>query len=670
MPIYIKSFRYDNCGPLRNVKIDCDFHEDGRPKPLFLVGKNGSGKSIALSNVVDSMYEAGRIAYDNAAKSSGGVEQQYFKAISPIQITVGHRHMCSHVSYTSGAQYIFKSGQYAFNDYRKANPEVDASLDWLNANGNFKKTTFTEEQAKELFEKQVVCYFDPHRYEKPVWLGDLYYETNGSHLNEEISLSIEGRYTRELRNPIIPENCTLRNRAWLLDVIADSRADVELKTNTNTLATCSTTNVNNILFFKQARQNVEKVLSAIIQQDVILNLRHRGYGLNRLQILYADSGEVYAPSLDSLSTGQIALFDIFTTIIRYGDNNNPELGTSIDSIVAVVVIDEADLHLHTTHQYDVLPELIKLFPQVQFVISTHSPLLLLGMAAHLGEDAFDIYEMPSGLKIYPESYSEFGTAYDAYSATEAFHAELCNINLGNSNKALVITEGTTDWRHLEAAYNHFKRSDDAAFLPDSDKFEFFKFGPKGDEKCTRVLEMGGPELAKLCQYSSLTPSNPPLIFISDSDNNDVTKTLKGEPFKDWGNNVYSFVLPTPSFRDGGVSIELMYSDADLRKSILCDDGIKRRLYLSTEFDRAGRSVTNEPVLCNDLNKCRSKQVCIIDSQVLPTTANDDKEHALSKIVFANAILEGQVEVDFSEFVPVLETIQAVLDTIFKDMPHI
>lgn len=53
-------------------------------------------------------------------------------------------------------------------------------------------------------------------------------------------------------------------------------------------------------------------------------------------------------------------------------------GKSTD-IPGIVVIDEIDLHLHPELQQSVLSRLRKTFPHVQFIISTHSPLVLSGV---------------------------------------------------------------------------------------------------------------------------------------------------------------------------------------------------------------------------------------------------------------------------------------------------
>ena len=53
---------------------------------------------------------------------------------------------------------------------------------------------------------------------------------------------------------------------------------------------------------------------------------------------------------------------------------NPQcLGDVCLKTDGIVLIDEVDLHLHPAWQKRILHDLIEIFPQVQFVVSTHAP---------------------------------------------------------------------------------------------------------------------------------------------------------------------------------------------------------------------------------------------------------------------------------------------------------
>jgi len=97
---------------------------------------------------------------------------------------------------------------------------------------------------------------------------------------------------------------------------------------------------------------------------------------------------------------------MFSIIIRYADMGDINKSIHISEITGIVIIDEIELHLHSILQKEVLPKLIKKFPKVQFIITSHSPLFLLGMEEIFGKEGFEIFNLPNGEKIGTESFSE------------------------------------------------------------------------------------------------------------------------------------------------------------------------------------------------------------------------------------------------------------------------
>lgn len=125
------------------------------------------------------------------------------------------------------------------------------------------------------------------------------------------------------------------NLQWLLDVVADSRGDIIGEAGALSLAHIST---ENLLLMRQARENLEKILSIIIGKDVYFHLNFRSLYGARFRIVQKENDNVICPTLDSLSTGQIALFNIFATIIHYADNNDITKSIHLDEITGIVVL--------------------------------------------------------------------------------------------------------------------------------------------------------------------------------------------------------------------------------------------------------------------------------------------------------------------------------------------
>lgn len=78
--------------------------------------------------------------------------------------------------------------------------------------------------------------------------------------------------------------------------------------------------------------------------------------------------------LEHLSSGYSSILKIFQCIVAgYGALTNQ---TKLETVHGVVVLDEIESHLHVSWQAKIIPLLKDLFPNTQFYISTHSPLVL------------------------------------------------------------------------------------------------------------------------------------------------------------------------------------------------------------------------------------------------------------------------------------------------------
>lgn len=667
--MYIKQLIYENVGPIENVNITANFTTEGNPKPILLVGENGSGKSTILSNIVDSFYEIASIEYSDACKTDGA-GHQYYKAIIPQDIHNGKSYMISGIQFQDldyEFTYLCKSGYISVDDVRsRLNGISMDGISWGDEH-NYKGNNVKSEKVEEIFKKNVICYFGPDRYEKPNWLGDKYYEK----VDADEHLSIKNNWKGKLENKIAVKDVTSTNLRWLMDVIADSRSDIFIK---NDEIYTVHTDLNTLESFGAARKNLETIMSNILGCNIYFCFNTRNIGSSRFQIRSQESNSIISPSLDALSTGQIALFNTFATIIRYADNNDINKSINLDSIQGVVVIDEVELHLHTKMQKEVLPKLINLFPKVQFVITTHSPLFLLGMEEIFGIDGFDIYEMPTANKINVERFSEFKNAFRYFQDTKLYQVELENAlkQASNGKKVLVVTEGSTDWKHMKAALTALKCNDNYASIFDGLDFEFFEFEPKNSNiNAINKIEMGSSKLLSLCESYSKLPQTTRFIFIADRDDENINKKMScdGCAFKYWGNNVFSFILPLPEYRKSTpkISIEHLYSDDEIRTKYTCPNGIERRLYLACEFDDCGFN-NEERLVCLKQKKCGKNRIDIIegssDERVIRFGDKDHVNLALPKSQFASLILSGEApfnNFNFKNFIPIFEIIKQIVE---------
>lgn len=668
--MYLKMIHSVNVGPIEDVRITFPFNEDKSPKPVVIVGENGTGKSILLSNIVDSFHEIASLAFDDAAKRDDlGLGHQFYKIISSQEIRMGQDYMYSYIQYESEhlknktIEYFFKGGNLSSKKFcdmegiEKINFQFDE-------NGSTKKVKVESKDAENIFQKNVLCYFPPSRYEKPNWLGNKYYS-----LEEYEHPTVKEKFSRNLDKQIVVLDMTKGTLQWLLDVIADSRCDVEYIGNNWNIVHISTLNLN---LLNIARKNIEKIMSNILGEKVYFGLNNRSAYSSRFNINYAN-GNIMIPTLDLLSTGQSALFNMFATIVRYADFNDVNKSIRLEDITGIVVIDEIELHLHSNLQRDVLPKLLKLFPKVQFIISSHSPLFLLGMEDEYHSDGYEIYQMPSARKIIAERFSEFEKAYSYLTETETYQQEILNAIRQHQGETLIVTEGATDWKHMKVAFENLKLRTEYLDYCDM-KFEFLEYEP-GEIKNNEVenehivyLKMGKDALKQMCQEHAKIKQFRKIIFVADRDDDKINKELGKEEFpfyKDWGNNVFSFVLPLPEHRKNTpkICIEHYYTDDEI-KTPLKIDGVMRRLYLGNEFYDSGIGVS-EDIHCKDLNSCGEDKINVIDGcNNKPVCALRRKINlALPKMKFAEGVLNHSTEFanfNFDNFHLIFDVIKEIL----------
>lgn len=340
-------------------------------------------------------------------------------------------------------------------------------------------------------------------------------------------------------------------------------------------------------------------------------------------------------------------------------------------ILEVVIIDEIELHLHTTLQREVLPKLLKLFPKVQFIITSHSPLFLLGMQNDYDDDGFEIYQFPTGNRIDVEAFSEFQRAFDYMKSSQQYQQEVQNaIQDATNTKPLIITEGSTDWRHIKAAMKALSQQGEHSDLFDNLDVDFLEYDPKKANEETDIklhLEMGNVALCTMCKEFAKIKQDKKLIFIADRDDKNTNKELgdsSGLKFKNWGNNVYSIILPIPSHRKDtpNICIEHYYTDEEIKTPVEIN-AVQRRLFIGNEFDEFGRDRTSS-FLCKKLNSCGNDKINIIDDQVYATQFDSHDNYALSKMKFALMILKKEPPFDnfnFDSFLELFTIINEILN---------
>lgn len=101
-------------------------------------------------------------------------------------------------------------------------------------------------------------------------------------------------------------------------------------------------------------------------------------GTQELDVYYSeqDKQRMRIP-LNQLSDGYKGMISLVADIAYRMATLNPQLGTEVlTKGDGVVLIDEVDLHLHPAWQQKVIDNLMDIFPEVQFIVSTHAPAII------------------------------------------------------------------------------------------------------------------------------------------------------------------------------------------------------------------------------------------------------------------------------------------------------
>jgi hypothetical protein len=114
--MYLDTLFCENMGPIEKAVIKAGFTPEGNPKPIVLVGKNGSGKSIMLSNIIDALHELGDQAFSDVTKKEG-MGHKYFKLTSGSHILLGASGLVGYVKFTCAGksntlEYLYLRGTY------------------------------------------------------------------------------------------------------------------------------------------------------------------------------------------------------------------------------------------------------------------------------------------------------------------------------------------------------------------------------------------------------------------------------------------------------------------------------------------------------------------------------------------------------------------------------
>lgn len=504
--MYLKSVYIENNGPLRKLNLDIQVREDGTPKPLILVGGNGSGKTNFLSLVADALFEAAAVHYMDVVTGTGTAHRAWFRVLGASTISAGCAGSCAILQFQHDDAMLFykeKAGTIPAADVAQRIPDsLKSAVSWPDE-GSVKEFPLNDEQSRKVFERGVYLYFPSSRAETPHWL-------NRDSLPED-NFDISPRFSKRLRKPIYVERGLDKFKQWMLSVLIDVRMDIQLTPVQNGMLPVGVGDINYTMTNKAIWDSLNSILRIILDAPSARFVWGGRFG-NGLLGFERGTGESTLP-LEALSAGQATLLNIFGTLLRYGDGTTTNAPPLPGEVSGICLIDEVDAHMHVDLQYRALPELIKMFPKMQFILSSHSPLFVLGAEKVLDSENVSVVDMPEGRPIQAEAYSEFGRALQALQDTKSFNNAVLEAAAKAESKLLVLLEGETDPEYLACAVGILGRQDI------NDKVEFQWIGSK--DQRGQGFNTGKDALNSAAKFLRAKPGmvKRPILLLYDNDTN-------------------------------------------------------------------------------------------------------------------------------------------------------
>ena len=627
-----------NRAPFEHLVLD--FKEKGIN---VLSAINGKGKTTILSHIVDAFYELAKKVY---YFEFDGKSNQYYRISSPLfnlnfsQPSIVYlrfklnstnidyvdiRNECSESQYNN---YIGIENKIAYNMLQKT----------LTQEANIKYWSLLDKEViKQIFTSNLLTFFPSYRYEIPGYLNDSH-KINFSH-------NVGVRFAGYLPNPIEVVSSLKGLANWMLDVVLDNELQnralnkilqelqpyiVQGEKGTNVLNNSKSEKLLAKLRIQMnyPQQSIIKNINMLFSKALYSKFPNRNLSINvgeraiseiRLSIRDAETDELIYPNIFNMSSGECEVIAVFMELLRQMDN----FRIQNNAMHGIVLIDEVDKNLHIKMQKEVLPELFNIFPNIQFIVSSHSPFLNMGLADTLVErsqiidlDNNGITCSPTNNDLYKEVYEMMVGENDQF-AKKYYKLE---DTLKAIKKPLVITEGKTDIKFIQKAKEALGLNDVNfdVIAPDQQ--------PDGDSNLQKMLE-------QLCKIERPFP----IIGIFDRDVDGVVRKV--------------------DIGDTRISIEYLFSDEEIMSPV---NETGCRLFFGTEFTQHSMRHNEHKNLI--LNKPDGKTLDkILENNGGQAVYDENDNNILAKKDdFANAVVSGYLKISdesWENFRPILEKIK-------------
>lgn len=649
--MYFQSVDINNYGSISELHYQFRFDDNGHPIPLVLIGENGTGKTLTIANMVDALIEIKRKTYGETLYEVD--DNNYYKIGTKSYISSGKN------SSRVVIQLKHENASLRYTDIMSNNPQDVSKDGFIKAEDIGNKESFNEngyykDASSNLKKKDylnfICLYFPVDRFYLPLW----YNNDNYKRIDYSKKASVNQPSTNMIKTDVLSNI-----KEWLTFVYLQSMVQL--------IQLPEELDIPEPLRGKQVQASVDNHIQRAIKNvmNAILgtnDYQPRATDRRNQKVSFTMSG-INCKDISQLSEGQMSLFAIALSIIKEWDISHENFDLS--DISGCVIIDEADLGLHINYMHDCFPRMMKLFPNVQFILTTHSPFMIAGLSELYGEN-IDILTMPEGLKISDiNGFSEVQRAQEiVYAGIKQLREEDKKLKKEIEhlrqvqNRIVLYTEGTTDEILLKKALEKLNISD----LPLEIHAASQNRGKHSDDAIKKLLSaLQENPCVNNTVIGLFDRDAVPPVELLDMTGNKI-KPVEHE-FVQLGDHIYAFSLPVPHNRPetDQISIEHYFTDEE----IMTENENQQRLFMGKEFYPSGNHIddTKDYNYSNASRYCGTIRIIEHEQKAFVTDRKGNGDFSLSKQHFAEAVCDsrpGFDHFDFSEFDKIFGVIMKIL----------
>lgn len=359
--IFIQSIYIEELRHLKNIKIDIASDEK---KHLIITGKNGSGKSTVLEAIKGYLISLQDNNYKVRTKALGQVkeyEELILKCENNIEITKFEK-----AQQLDNLQRNIKSYKWYIDKYGDG---VELQIKYRNiAQGQYDEG------------KLILAYFGAKRNTEVITPRGV----------EKIEL--DEKYNLDSK----PANQFLKYLVDLKTQQSFARNEGEEE------------EADKIgLWFKNFENSLKDLMG---DNDIKLKFDYKNYNFTIVE------KEKQPYGFNTLSDGYSAVLDIVMDLIMRMEKK----ASRAYDLQGIVLIDEVETHLHIQLQKKIMPFLINLFPNIQFIVTTHSPFVLNSI------DNAVIYDLEKQIKVEDLSGYSYEGIVESYFDIDQYSQDIKN----------------------------------------------------------------------------------------------------------------------------------------------------------------------------------------------------------------------------------------------------